>query len=237
MLLFYVRHGDPVYQPDGLTELGKKQAESLVHRMKECKPDKIFASSSNRAILTAKPTAQYLNKDIELLEWCHEDYAWKEFSVLNKASERTWCFNDNKFKRIFNSDEVRKMDKEWYEHLIFQDTLFKSGIQRVQSEVDNFMLSLGYKHDRYNNEYIPVRDNNDRIALFAHQGFGLVFLSCLLDIPYPLIAMRFDMSHSNITVIEFKGDDVVIPKVLQLSNDSHVLYSGLSTDYQNRIHF
>ena len=34
MLLFYVRHGDPIYKPDSLTELGHRQAEALVARMK-----------------------------------------------------------------------------------------------------------------------------------------------------------------------------------------------------------
>ena len=42
MLLFYVRHGDPIYKPDSLTELGKNQAEALVSRMKEYNPDKIY---------------------------------------------------------------------------------------------------------------------------------------------------------------------------------------------------
>ena len=50
MLIFYVRHGEPIYQPDSLTEHGKKQASALVQRMIECNPDRIFSSSSNRAI-------------------------------------------------------------------------------------------------------------------------------------------------------------------------------------------
>ena len=97
------------------------------------------------------------------------------------------------------------------------------------------MYTLGYKHDWERNGYIPVRANEDRVALFAHQGFG--FLSCLLDIPYPQIVTHFDMSHSGVTVIEFRGSEFVIPKVLQLSNDSHLFASGISTDYCNRIHF
>lgn len=32
MLLFYVRHGDPVYQPDSLTPLGEKQADAVAKR-------------------------------------------------------------------------------------------------------------------------------------------------------------------------------------------------------------
>ena len=38
MLLFYVRHGDPIYSPDSLTEQGQLQAEALVERMKLCAP-------------------------------------------------------------------------------------------------------------------------------------------------------------------------------------------------------
>ena len=33
MLLFYIRHGDPVYDPDSLTPLGLKQAEAVAKRL------------------------------------------------------------------------------------------------------------------------------------------------------------------------------------------------------------
>ena len=75
-----------------------------------------------------------------------------------------------------------------------------------------------------------------RIAFFAHQGIGLAFLSHVLDIPYPLFSTRFDFGHSSVTVIEFKDiGGFVFPKVLQLSNDSHLFKSGISTKYQNEI--
>ena len=237
MYLFYVRHGDPIYNPDSLTDLGKEQAQALVKRMKECNPDRIFASSSNRAIMTAEPTAKYLNKEIEILDWCNESHVWNEFTVQRPEGGMTWCFSDDATRNVMNSNEVRKLGKNWYDHPAFKDSLFKRGTERVQSEVDKFMLSLGYEHDIENNGYIPVRPNDDRIALFAHQGFGMIFLSCLLDIPYPLLSTRFDMSHSNLTVIEFTGENFVIPKALQVSNDSHIFAAGMSTDYQNRLHF
>ena len=34
MLLFVVRHGDPIYDPDSLTPLGKLQAEALANKVK-----------------------------------------------------------------------------------------------------------------------------------------------------------------------------------------------------------
>lgn len=33
MLLFYVRHGDPIYNPDSLTPLGERQAEAVAKRL------------------------------------------------------------------------------------------------------------------------------------------------------------------------------------------------------------
>lgn len=237
MLFFFIRHGDPIYVPDSLTELGHKQAAALVSRMACCKPDRIFASSSNRAILTAQPTAAHLGKKIEILDWCHENYAGEEFGVINDAGNRVWCFHNEKTKRLFLSSEVRRLDRQWYEHPGFAETKFKAGITRIRRESDAFFGSLGYRHAPEQGGYIAERPNDDRIALFAHQGFGLAFLSCLLDIPYPQFCTHFDTTHSGVTVIEFAGEGLVIPKVLQLSNDSHIFAAGMETVYNREILF
>ena len=41
MLLFYIRHGDPVYSPDSLTERGLKQADALPARLKTLNLDRL----------------------------------------------------------------------------------------------------------------------------------------------------------------------------------------------------
>lgn len=236
MLLFYVRHGDPIYNPDSLTEQGLLQADALVERMKLCAPEKIFASSSNRAILTAKPTAEYFGQEIEILDWCNEGHAWREFTVPTEEGNRLWAFHHNPTKELFASEAVRKLDKEWYKYEAFKDCDFEKGINRIRTETDNFMRSLGYIHKE--NGYIAEAPKYERVALFAHQGFGLAFLSCLLDIPYPMMSLRFDMGHSGMTVIEFADEGFSIPRVLQLSNDSHIFKSELlKTCYQNRVEF
>ena len=89
-LLFYVRHGDPIYNPDSLTEQGLLQAQALVERMKICKPERIFASSSNRAQLTAKPTAEALGLPIETLDWCHEHKTWEDFTTTREDGVIKW---------------------------------------------------------------------------------------------------------------------------------------------------
>ncbi|MEE0928693.1 MAG: histidine phosphatase family protein [Acutalibacteraceae bacterium] len=235
MLLFYVRHGHPTYNPDCLTEAGFKEAEALVCRMKRIKPDKIFASTSTRAIQTAEPTAKFFNKEITKLDWCNENHAWRELTVETEDKRRTWLFSHAPSLKLMSSGEMRNMGENWYSHPNFEKYHFEYGINRIKKETYAFLESLGYRYTE--NGYEAVNPNDDRIAIFAHQGFGIAFLSAVLDIPYPQIATRFDMTYTGISVIEFNSDGPMYPKLLQLSNDSHLFAADMETVYNNTHNF
>lgn len=239
MLLFFLRHADPIYSPDQLTPLGQRQAEALAKRLAAYGLDQVFCSTSNRAIQTAQATCDLIKKDMVLLDWCNEGHVWGELtSPVDDKGHLTWCFYHRPTREAMALPEVRALGREWYTHAAFANTKFEQGIKRVRRECDAFMLSLGYRHDYERAGYIAERPNEDRVALFAHHGFGVAFLSCLLDIPYPDISMRFDIGHSSMTVVNFEGTDgLIFPKVLQLSNDSHLWREGLPTKYQNKIYF
>ena len=87
--------------------------------------------------------------------------------------------------------------------------------------------------------YISKEPNDEHIAVFCHQGFGLCWLGTLLDIPLPIVWSTMDMCHSGMTVIEFNSteNNLCTPKMLTLSNDSHLYRDGLPTKYNNRILF
>lgn len=239
MLLFYVRHGDPIYSPDSLTPLGRRQAEAVAKRLSLYGIDRIFASPCIRAQETAQPTSEITKKKIEVLDVFSENLAAKDFFVRKENGDNAWVFDVPDFARLFLSREIYNMGEKWYEHPKLKDYTFKQGIERINSGLDEFIRSLGYEHIREEGVYKAVEPNNKRIAIFAHQGFGANFLSSLLDIPYPQISTHFDISHSNMTVINFAdtSDGIVIPKVLTLSNDSHIYREGLPTRYNNSIPF
>ena len=69
MLLYIIRHGDPHYPTDSLTARGVLQAEAVGKRLALYGVDKIYASSSNRAMQTAEPTCEILKKDKEILDF------------------------------------------------------------------------------------------------------------------------------------------------------------------------
>ena len=237
MLLLYVRHGDPIYNPDSLTPLGQRQAEAVAHRLALYGVDRVFASTSIRARETARPTCEILKKEPVLLDFCHETHAWNQLA-LDEPDGRHWAMDIPRFKRAFSGVEMLRLGMRWYEHPVCEGTTLREGIERIARETDALMTSFGYEHDRERGVYTPTRPNNERIALFAHQGFGLAFLSCLLDIPYPLMCTRFDMGHTGVTAIEFQPtEEFCLPRVLSLANDGHLYRDGLPTKYNNRLYF
>ncbi len=241
MLFFYLRHGEPIYHPDSLTPQGELQAAALANRLAKFGLDKIYTSSSNRAQLTAKPTAEKLGIEPIVLDWANEGHAWHDFALKAPDMEKTtWAFYSPYYRERFNSPEIRKLGLDWADADEFKDLRFAEGIERVRRESDAFFASLGYVHDHERSGYVAEKPNDERVAFFAHHGFGLLFLSILLDIPYPQFSTHFEIGHSGMTVIEFRTSEpnqLCFPKVLQLSNDSHLYREGMSTKYQNRVEF
>ena len=239
MLFFYVRHGDPIYDPDSLTPLGERQAEAVAKRLALYGVDKIFCSTSNRAIQTAKPTCELLKKQATQLDFANEHHTWMHLTVRRKADGgRTWLFHHSKSIELANTKEMRDLGDRWFDHPAFAEYGFEPEINRIYNEADAFFAELGYEHDRYTGKYFAKNPTDERVALFAHQGFGLAFLSCVLDIPYPQFCTHFDMTHTGVTVIEFaEHNGICVPKILTLSSDAHLYREGLPTKYNNSIYF
>lgn len=238
MLLYYIRHGDPIYDPNQLTPLGERQAEAVAKRLAVHGIDRIYASPSNRARQTAEPLCQITKKEPTLLDWSDEGVLFKEMAQLDTNGKKEWPFRHSVYRDALNSREVRDLGRQWYTHPKFADIGVGPAIARIQQGTDEFLESLGYIHDLEHSCYRQVRENNDRIAFFAHEGVGVAFMSCLLDIPYPMMSTRYDMTHTGVTVIHFDEKfGSVIPMVLTYSNDSHLYREGLPTKHQNRIYY
>ncbi|MBE6555467.1 MAG: histidine phosphatase family protein [Ruminococcaceae bacterium] len=238
MLLYYVRHGDPVYRPDSLTPLGKRQAEALGRRLARYGLDEIYTSTSDRAIETAVPVCELLKKEPVRLDFAHESLAWEQMTCVDTDGGRRWVFESNRFRNMAVTPEMRALGDAWYRHPAFAGMPLGEGIARVRREAHAFLKGLGYHYEEELGAYRAVEPNDRRVALFAHQGFGLCFLSAVLDIPYPTVAAQLDMSHSDLTVIEFRVlDGISVPRMLTLSNDAHLYAENLPTRYQNRLDF
>ena len=237
MLLYFVRHGDPCYDPESLTPLGLRQAEAIGRRIARYGVDRIFSSPMKRAQQTAQPAAEMLTKEIELLDFASEQHAWDglTYRLEGEGDRRKWCSMDEKTQQLFASEEVRALGMKWYEHPAFDGTTFGAYMQKMGSQCDEWMASLGYEHTAQPGIYKAIRENKDRVALFAHAGFGGAFFSHLLGIPYPQYSQTFDLAHSSLTLVEFEErHGVCVPRVMTLSNDAHLYHENLPVRDRDR---
>ncbi len=76
MKLLIVRHGDPDYTIDSLTEKGWREAEFLSERLTKLEIRDFYVSPLGRAKDTASPTLKKMNRTATECDWL------REFDVL-----------------------------------------------------------------------------------------------------------------------------------------------------------
>lgn len=72
MRLILIRHGDPDYEHDTLTQKGRREAALLAERTKTWKVDDVYTSPLGRARATAQPSLQNWGKEAVILDWAQE---------------------------------------------------------------------------------------------------------------------------------------------------------------------
>ena len=234
MIIYYIRHGDPIYNPDSLTPLGRRQAEAVGRRLSLHGVDEIYSSPSGRAMQTAEPLSELLKKPVTTLDWCDEGLVWQEFTVTKPDGHTNWMFWEDEIKEKFTEKSILDLRNDWYQDPFFEEKVRK-GVIRVNTAVDEFLKGFGYIHNREKGTYTVENETGKRIAIFAHQGFSMAFFSSVLDIPYPVFSTHFDISHSCVSVIQFpeSGRKEIIPRLIQHSNDSHLYKENLPTRHNN----
>jgi probable phosphoglycerate mutase len=239
MLIFYVRHGDPIYDPDTLTPLGERQAESVAKRLALFGIDEIYASTSTRAIQTAQPLCELTNKKLTTLGFLNENDIEPLLKLpVDGGPKISWVWSHPQYSEVLARRDVREMGDEWYNHPELEQFRFGDVIEPIYEKIDDFIASHGYEHDREKGLYkVTERNYEKRIAIFAHECMAKIFMSRLLDIPFPYYAAHFEMKHTGVTVVRF--DDAAsrnagdVPKeyararMLTMSNDSHLYRDGL----------
>lgn len=238
MLLFYVRHGDPIYDPDSLTPLGERQAEAVARRLALFGVDEIYSSTSIRAMETAKPACELMHKKLVTLDFLNENAISEHLELPVNEKKKSWFWSHPQYANLLASREMREMGERWYEHPAFRDMHFETSIDPIGEQLDAFIASHGYEHDRDLGLYkVTERNYEKRIAIFAHECMGKLVMSHLLDIPLPYYAAHFEMKHSAMTVVRFddsasapgcgEPNEYARARVLTLGNDAHLYRDGL----------
>ena len=69
MRLIFIRHGDPDYVRDSLTEKGWREADCLAERVARWDVTRVYCSPLGRARDTASRSLEKLGMEAEILPW------------------------------------------------------------------------------------------------------------------------------------------------------------------------
>ena len=232
MLLYIVRHGDPDYATDTLTERGRLQAEAVAKRLAASGIDRVFTSPMGRARETAEPTCKLLGLDYTVEEWAHEI-----------GDEKMTSYPDGKLKSISHiPNTVFRQNGNIYlpyekacECTAIDETNMPHALRFIEENGNKFLERLGYKAE--DGVYRILKGSDERVALFCHTAFARAWLSILLHIPLHIVWASFQVTHTSVTVLEFKNHEsgFTAPKCLCLSDMSHLFSEGLDMIYDNMV--
>lgn len=223
MRLYIIRHADPDYPNNTITEDGHKEAIALSKRLASHGLDKIYCSPLGRAIDTAKYTCELLGLEYSIEEWTREH--GPECFIEGTPWGR--IFSINIPGEAFRCNETMPTHENWHEHSIFPDQRIKDTVDAVKRNSDDFLKRLGY--EREGGRYKCVSPNQDKIAIFCHGGFGLTWLAHLLEIPVTLMWSGFWLPPSSVTTILFdeRTPGYAVPRCIGLGDVSHLYKEGL----------
>lgn len=174
MKLLFIRHADPDYEKDALTDKGTHEAKLLASRMAKTHIDECYVSPMGRAQLTARPSLEKIGLKAVTFEWLQE---FIPQIVRPDSPERTHICWDWLPQDWMMREHFYRYD-EWWDDDILKAGNIKEHAQHVWDELDSFLAAHGYERDQH--YYRAVNPNNDTIAFFCHFGVTALMLAHLI---------------------------------------------------------
>ena len=87
MRILFIRHGDPDYENDTLTEKGRREAAHLAQMAPSMKIDDCYMSPLGRAQATASCSLKAMGKTAAVLDWLKEFPAKADLSLFEELAD------------------------------------------------------------------------------------------------------------------------------------------------------
>lgn len=225
MNLYIVRHGNPNYGLDCLTELGHKQAETAAAELETLEIDEIYASSMGRAVETAEHLAKRIGKEIHLEPWA------REVEHYAKNADGVPCQLVSIDPSFTSSPELEAMGDTWPSHPRFNgEDAVRDTVTTIEEGMADLLRRQGYVLEGNRFRVVdPEHPNEKNIALFCHAGAFLVMTSYLLRIPQLTAWHSLFMYQASYTWCNITGSEggYAVPRYYAVNQTHHLRAAGL----------
>lgn len=219
MKLLIIRHGDPDYSIDSLTETGWHEAELLARRIEKLDLKDIYVSPLGRAKDTASLSLKALGRTAEEKDWLQEfpPKVLHPGSPFGMAS-CTWDWLPDAW-----TAEPRFFDRNAWKTV---DIMVENGVDTTYNyvirEFDALLAEHGYVRDGL--LYRAEKPNNDTLAFFCHFGLECVLLSHLMNVSPMVLWHGFTAAPTSVTTVitEERRPGIAYFRAAAMGDTSHL---------------
>lgn len=228
MRLFIIRHAEPYYPTDSLTEKGFREAELLADRLCREPITHFYVSPMGRARRTAEPTLKRFQKEAVVFPWLQELPVALTETFTTRWGESRWQWDMP--PELWMPIPDIWQPNGWRSIPMYQAEGLPAYYDMVTENFDKLLASHGFSHNAAG--YFDVlpngEENRDTIAIFCHMGLGTMLLAHLLQLPLPVISMSLFLPTSSVTTVFFErhtNTPVANARIISVGDTSH-LYAG-----------
>lgn len=245
MRILFIRHGDPDYEHDALTETGKKEALLLAHAAPEMGLGHCFVSPLNRAQETASYTLKELDCKAQTLDWLQEFPARVDVN-MSKEMQEAYSDTDRHNGKYCTRIAWDMLPSYWLSHPEYgdRDGWRKSEVARcsdlvqiydsVTESFDEFLASYGYV--REGGLYHVKKECTESVTFFCHLGLTCALLSHLWNMSPFLLWHSLAPAPTSVTevVSEEREKGTAYFRALRIGDVSHLCAAGEKASFSGR---
>ncbi len=223
MRIIFVRHGQPNYQHDSLTELGHRQAEAAAERLENEPIERVYSSTCGRAFETAEHIAARFHLPVDKCEFMREiGWGTVEGEPLYqnghpwRAADRMVAAGESIVKETWAAEEPFCRNKVTF--LAHQ----------VGENLDRWLSDLGFEREE---EHYRVTDPRyDTVVMASHGGSSTAALAHLFNLPFPFVCSAIRPDFTAITVVKLPGNpgELISPQFELVNDTQHI--AGLQAE-------
>ena len=194
MQLLLIRHGDPDYEHDSLTEKGWREARLLCERLRGLDVKEYYVSPLGRAQATIQPLLEATGRAAVTIPWLRE-FPLREWDEYEGRLHVVWDYLPRYRERFPEWNDAER----WMDAPPFCRYGARPLVEEMWRGLDDILARHGYVRD--GQFYRVERPSRDLIALVCHFGAASILLSHLLNISAPQLLHATFLAPASVTTV------------------------------------